>query len=791
MSTRWLTHCLCAALLVFGMVALSTGKPPDLPAQDKVNCKDNPAVPEYGSSPVPTGAVELEEVVPEPEVEAEPIDTLYPWLDALIRACEERAEVWFEDSTDSVVRATASHTVEVVDASEACEEVQTDPVCKSVRACCACINKAVAACAKSAKGEEKLKWRPVRQAACNNCLSGNASCPMCKSVRACCACVNHIVARFATQGYAITKADCSKCKVCESRGVIIYSVSPKGVVFFKFKGVADKGQTASANCPLCRSFRACCGQVKCAMAICIRGCEMSNPSEQAEPKDESCPECTSPCPWMREKDAKPEKPSAGAAAIPCTPLDNLQKLEQARKLMKAAEQFQKVGKMEKARMTYAKICALVPGSRLDAAAEQQIRALDLAHMQDLKQREKVAVQEEQEPKSTTPAPASTCPFMLMKQTKKTAQAAPACFPNALDNLKSLEQAQKMLENAEQCVKEGMLDQAAALFRQIHLVCPGSPVDRTASQEGEALNAKLGEARMILGDALRLVLTQNYDQACDLYSKLEDLLPNSLYAQIAAEHRSMIQYIGAAFRPAPAEEAEAKPCCVEERVAELLEECQRAIADGEYGKAAKLAKKAQKLDHDCVAANALVFKTHLLIQLQEKQKQIERAKRSQNDACVPLCPRMPEIDPAVVRDIERALQIREETIARERKQREAGQTEEAEPKAPPQDDEDSDGPQARRQAAEDCLARLTGIVHAGTGLEISITRKEARFAVHCPPSLAPLMAAADGIGKAIPSNLRNIAGYGNDAHSLLMMVQPRMIICEEEEERAVPRGDVAP
>jgi tetratricopeptide (TPR) repeat protein len=469
---------------------------------------------------------------------------------------------------------------------------------------------------------------------------------------------------------------------------------------------------------------------------------------------------------------------AAATGFP-NALDNLKKLEQARAMLKVAEDCRQAGNVDKAKLIYAKVRALVPGSRLDLAAEKEIEAIRVAQAEQMRQRGKVIVTQAEEQEGPKPEqPKSSCPFMLMKQKKVVVvPAAAAGFPNALDNLKKLEQAQEMLENAENCLEEGMLDQAMALFRQIHLVCPGSPADRRASEQGEALSAKIGEARVLLSDALRLVLTQNYDKACELYEKLEELLPNSIYAQIASEHRGMIQYIGAGNRPAPDEEAECKRCSTEERVAELLEDCQRALTAGDYDKAARLAKEAHDLDRDCVAANALVYKAHLLLQLREKQKQAERSKARKVGGCVPLCPHMPAIDPAVVRDIERALQIREETLAREKK-KESGEVEESEPKPQSKDAEEDDpvegSPQARARAAGDCVAGLLGIVHAGTGVEVAYAMDGFHIKYHAPAAVTGVISAVESLQEAATPRT------------------PRVIICEEEEERDTGlRGGVAP
>lgn len=815
MSKHWPTHCLCAALLVFGMVTLSTGKPPDLPAADKVNCKDNPAVPEYGATP--GGAVELEPQEPEAfepsECDCTPIDTFCPWLDALIRACAERVEVWFMDGSEQdAVQATASHTVQIVDPTQEhnlarlgifedanvkptvmiySETESADSVCQTVRTCCAKINTVVAACAekcsgKPVRGKLVIVGR-VRLKAC----SDQAQDPLCRTVRYGCACINRAVRMCAQETHAFLNP-CNHGKCAERPGIVIYQVKADGATFFKWKGVAGKDCCGfTANCPVCRTMRSCCQNVRAAMHVCVQdfwACmePSSDPSEAAEPASESCPKSTSPCPYLRDKKAAPQ--TSAAPVMPATPLDNLRKLQQARVLMHAAEQCQRDGKAEKARLIYAKVRALVPGSRFDMLAEKELETL--AAIKDSTP-DTSAGEEEEKPESKQPEKPSTCPFVQQKQAKRVMPATPPAFGNALDNLQKLEQAEKMLENAEECVRAGMTDQACALFRQIHLVCPGSRIDRVASQHCEALNARLAEARMLLADALRCVLTQRYDEAVAIYQKLEVVCPKSIYAQIAAEHQGMIQYLGLGQQPASGaeESSDAQPTCVAERVAELLEDCQRAIADGRYDEAAKLAKKAQKLDHDCVAANALVFKTHLLIQLQEKQNQGVRVKRATRGACVPLCPHMPPIDPAVVRDLERAVEAAQEA----RRQAEASQVEEAEPKDQQEDSPGDDAPQARNGISSDYVAMVMDMVHAGTGIEVAVVAGQLRTDYRCPNAFRVAKSAAENVLNAVcllrpcEPTARRLNGV-----DLRLMVEPRVIICGEEEERATGlRGGVAP
>jgi tetratricopeptide (TPR) repeat protein len=631
-----------------------------------VNCQENdPAVLECAVGQVPAGAIELEEVESPPTAATfAPIDTLSIWLDALLRAAEDQTEVWMEKTSwissprdcEHQVCAKASHTVAVQPSNEV--DISTD--------------------------EDPQEQPPAKL------------------------------------GGVLTKWG-----------------------FFPNKPVIEQ-------CPLCRAARACAECVNCAVNTCVqeaRVCflcnEQDSPEEAAEPQDSECdtpkaptpanpcPKQESACPYMQNKasqvpQASRERPVDHMSA---TPLDNLKKLDHAQKLMQAAEAAQKASQMDKACELYQKIQYVCPGSRLAVIAEERVKvltAIKAVQQQNApagEEQEKAPEKKEDVPQTSAPPASGACTF-VMKRFVIVAPSTAEVTTTVLENLKNLEQAHKMFEEAHQCLRAGMTDQACALFRQIHLVCPGSPVDRIASIQCEVLLAKLNESRMLLRQAMEQVLDNHYEDACKVYETLEKICPGSFCAQIAAEHLALLhdrmtaarakelRERGMAIQAAVGgveeqntPEQKATPCpCDTEKVAELLEACQRALTDGHYKQAEALAREALELDPESVGANALVYRTHLLVQIEKKIKAAERLGKRKKAAVVPLKPHMPEVDPTVVQDFEQVL--KDQQTGREA-------SEEAEPpakKTPAVEEEDDPvDPQARAER-HDQVERLMKEYH---------------------------------------------------------------------------------
>jgi tetratricopeptide (TPR) repeat protein len=213
----------------------------------------------------------------------------------------------------------------------------------------------------------------------------------------------------------------------------------------------------------------------------------------------------------------------------------------------------------------------------------------------------------------------TCPYLRQKENERPVPAVSMPMMSPLDNLKKLQKAEKLFRNAERLEQIGENAKALELYEQVQIVCPGCRFAIMAEKRVAELSA----------------------------------------ANVQDETDE----------------------CVETRVAELLEACQRALADGRYEEAARCAKQAQKLDPSCVAANTLVYKMHLLLQVQERARKAERAERKKkhadanqrtrdpknlketqsawqklhvNDDAAQLQPHMPPVDDNIVQDFEQVL-----------------------------------------------------------------------------------------------------------------------------------------
>ncbi|HMC63386.1 MAG TPA: hypothetical protein VKI65_00450, partial [Gemmataceae bacterium] len=155
----------------------------------------------------------------------------------------------------------------------------------------------------------------------------------------------------------------------------------------------------------------------------------------------------------------------------------------------------------------------------------------------------------------------TCPYLKQKAAEAEAatRESPGLVNSVLDNLNKLLEAEKLYRRAERCRRHGETDKACHWYEVVQHLCPGSRYDRLSAKRLKKLHA------------------------------VQD-----------AEAAEM-----------EAEESTAAPIPIEAQVAELLEACQRALADGRCGEARDLADRALALDPACVAAKALVIKTHAL------------------------------------------------------------------------------------------------------------------------------------------------------------------------------------
>jgi tetratricopeptide (TPR) repeat protein len=871
MSPRSSRHYVGAALLLLGMIVLPGAKPPELPAPVKVNCKENdPAAPEWRQNAAPPGAIEMEESSgPVPSAVDMPIDTLYPWLDALLRACEEQAEVWLHELTEEDtspagkddVCATASRAVRIVDGndgrkysneellklvrdrqaaqnlarigilaknpgavhpptvidpdsdghrkedlsrlqvdprsavfcgpklvvSKAAKQVDSQgcPFCQSMKSCWASIVRAARVCLDDLHecffGSPTFGW--MGHHCCPFCQSMNSwAAGIVREVRVCLEDLQdcHLYSNdpnrrvrellnssedLLSQYLSPEEIEALKKAACEpSSGSgevqVSYEVAeqPAGRI-----STAYQWQPVHHGCPFCRSMKPCWASIVRATRVCAKdlhacffGCEQNGGaapgSEAAEPvaapehPEAPAPETT--CPYLQQKQSK-TGPCETPASIAATPLENLKKLERGQELLEQAECAQAAGQMDTACELYQKVQYLCPGSRLAATAEERVKVLSAVKQN---QSETPAATEEESRGEEAPS----CPFLKEQEAaRKAPKAEPLQLGTPLENLEKLSQARKLFQQAQDnCYREDKIADVQALCREIHRLCPGSPIDRIAqAQFGQTMPSPV-QARMFLTEALESILAENYQAACSIYRNMEQQWPvHSEFHQIAREQRLLIELnLGAGKLPrqpekthAAAEEASTLSC-TEQQVAELLEDCQRALADGHYRKAAKLARQAQALDPECVAANALVFKTHLLIQVQEKAR-AEKKKPGIIGALVPLCPHMPAIDPAIVEDLERALTQHHADVVASR--RSAGHAEESESAA-----------MALDSAA---VAHVMQFVHSQTGVEVDVSPRHGlrvRYECHSPAAISCFGAMADGLEYCL-TMLSRLAPFSSD------------------------------
>ena len=79
------------------------------------------------------------------------------------------------------------------------------------------------------------------------------------------------------------------------------------------------------------------------------------------------------CPYLKMKMLRPTAPPAPVAD--CTPLDNLRKLRQARRLLEQAEYYARTGHPAAADALYRRVKALCPGSRYDDLASERMEKM--------------------------------------------------------------------------------------------------------------------------------------------------------------------------------------------------------------------------------------------------------------------------------------------------------------------------------------------------------------------------------------------------------------------------------
>jgi hypothetical protein len=232
------------------------------------------------------------------------------------------------------------------------------------------------------------------------------------------------------------------------------------------------------------------------------------------------------------------------------------------------------------------------------------------------------------PDKTAPkdAPADcTCPYLRQQARERNKHAADNHGPehSVLENLERLEKARRLYRQAEFYRRVGKGETAARLYEKVQRLCPGSRYDRKATGRLQVLHRE-----------------------------------EEVQAPAGEE-----QEAGPEDREPPRAHTPSKK--VEQRVGHLLEAAQAACRAGEYVQAWQLAEKALQLDADCVAAHPLVYKMHLLNQIQEHcvAMMLEVPFLGEMEAgpettvpppALPLCPPLPAVDPMTVGDLDRLL-----------------------------------------------------------------------------------------------------------------------------------------
>ncbi len=182
----------------------------------------------------------------------------------------------------------------------------------------------------------------------------------------------------------------------------------------------------------------------------------------------------------------------------------------------------------------------------------------------------------------TPPGDSTCPYLIYKGQFKPAGFVEELPGDVIENLENLKKAARLYRKAERLSQEGRHAEARACYEKIGRVCRGCRYDHLAR---ESLARMAAPATPPVSDAA------------------EEQEP-------AADRAAL--------------------------VAELLAACHRAAADGHFRAARELASRALALDPAAVAADPLVYRTHLLEQVKPQGKA---------DVVPPIMPRAADESPA--------------------------------------------------------------------------------------------------------------------------------------------------
>jgi hypothetical protein len=235
--------------------------------------------------------------------------------------------------------------------------------------------------------------------------------------------------------------------------------------------------------------------------------------------------------------------------------------------------------------------------------------------------------------STKVEPKYTCPYLKQQQQNKNLPTATAesCCLSVTERLEQLEHAHRLYHRAEHYRRAAKTEAAVRLYQQVHRLCPGSRIDADARARLRELGApENGPTGPAGGEEQETPRSK---------------IPHTCHKVTDQPH-------------------------VEKQVDQLLEAAHQALLAGNYYRAEKLANRVLRLNADCVAAHPLVYKMHLLSQVQEhamksmpsvptvpRKKQNKPAVR--NRSLRPRCPEalrtaLPPIDPGIVLALDKVL-----------------------------------------------------------------------------------------------------------------------------------------
>jgi tetratricopeptide (TPR) repeat protein len=217
--------------------------------------------------------------------------------------------------------------------------------------------------------------------------------------------------------------------------------------------------------------------------------ELDAPMPQHEP---AAPAGSSVCPYLRAKTAK-EKQNAATQKLADSPLENLDKLIQARHIFHKAEHYFRACEYEHAEACYGKVSQLVPGSRWDV--EAQSRCCAIATLKMLQEAERSAAEESEAIPQHHPLPC---------------EPAQTDDPNADAMRQFKEKFAELLERARSLMEWGDLDEAQRVAQE------------AASLPRPDSCSKVAE---LVEEAQRAYASGCHDEAWDMLEKALTLDPN--------------------------------------------------------------------------------------------------------------------------------------------------------------------------------------------------------------------------------------------------------------------------